>query len=337
MKLALSLLLLLAGAPPAPAEVAILLEQPYGWFGSFNPTGHAAVYLSNVCAESPTRLRRCEPGENGVVISRYRALAGRDWIAVPVVAFFYGVGDARDLPAAPDRAAVQALRETWRRQHLAEIAPDRADGKAPRGDWVQLIGVAYDRSTYAFQLPTTEAQDDRLIAELNSRPNRQQFHLLMHNCADFAREILNRYYPGAVSRSFLADGGITTPKQVARSFVRYGHRHSDLELTSFSVPQIGAMGRGKPCRGVFESFVRSKRYIVPLAFFHPWLAGGLGVAYLTRGRFDPARTSAKLHSAAPEWVRHAAEARAARYDGSGGHGANRSTAAAADPDPPAAQ
>ena len=34
-------------------------------------TGHAAVYLSGVCAETPLVLRRCGPGETGVVLSRY--------------------------------------------------------------------------------------------------------------------------------------------------------------------------------------------------------------------------------------------------------------------------
>src|SRR6201995_258178 len=55
----------------ARASVSLLLEQPYGGLGMFNPTGHAAVYLDHVCAASPLELRPCRPGELGVVISRY--------------------------------------------------------------------------------------------------------------------------------------------------------------------------------------------------------------------------------------------------------------------------
>jgi len=301
------LLLFLAGAATAFADVAVLVEEPYGSFGFFNPTGHAAIYLTNVCAASPLTLRRCEPGEAGVVISRYQKLAGYDWIAMPVVPFFYAVDRLEDVPANPDRATVTALREAWRRQHLQSVAPDGPGGTAPPGDWHELIGVAYDRSTYAFQLETTPEQDDRLIRELNSDPNRNRFSLLFRNCADFARKIVNTYYPRAVRRSFLADGGITTPKQVAKRLVRFGRTHPDLVMSSFIVPQEpGSIQRSKAVRGVFESFVRSKKYVVPLAFFQPWVAGAVGGAYLIGGRFSPSRHAARMQRRSPAWLQTAA-------------------------------
>ena len=55
----------------AGASATLLLEEPYGTMGFFTATGHAAVYLSGVCADTPLVLRRCAPGETGVVISRY--------------------------------------------------------------------------------------------------------------------------------------------------------------------------------------------------------------------------------------------------------------------------
>ena len=82
--IAILFLLLLSGAGTARAEAALFLEEPFGAFGHMNPTGHAAVYLSRVCAESPTVLRACEPGETGVVISRYRRVGGYDWVAIPL-------------------------------------------------------------------------------------------------------------------------------------------------------------------------------------------------------------------------------------------------------------
>jgi hypothetical protein len=46
-------------APRANADVTILLEEPYSYDGALAGTGHAAVYLTRVCAASPTELRRC--------------------------------------------------------------------------------------------------------------------------------------------------------------------------------------------------------------------------------------------------------------------------------------
>ena len=83
------------GGPRARADAALLMEEPYGEFGAFNPTGHAAIYLNHVCAESPTRLRPCRPGEPGAVISRYHKIDGYDWLAIPLVPYFYAVERVR--------------------------------------------------------------------------------------------------------------------------------------------------------------------------------------------------------------------------------------------------
>ena len=53
------------------AQGALLMEEPYGIFGVLNPTGHNAIYFERICAETPVTLRRCQPGEMGVVIARY--------------------------------------------------------------------------------------------------------------------------------------------------------------------------------------------------------------------------------------------------------------------------
>jgi hypothetical protein len=154
---------LVLGAATARADIALLLEEPYGSFGGMNPTGHAAIYFSRVCAETPLVLRRCKPGETGVVISRYHRVGGYDWIAIPVVPYLYAVDDVDQVPASatPDEAA--SLRDSYRRLHLKEIVPDGEDGSTPSGDWTQLVGEAYDRSMYAFGIETTEKQDDALI------------------------------------------------------------------------------------------------------------------------------------------------------------------------------
>lgn len=287
--------LILMAALRAKADAALLLEEPYGDLGRFNPTGHAAVYLPRVCAATPVILRRCAPGETGVVISRYYKIAGYDWIAIPLTAYLYAVDDPAQIPEVADARRVKELRDDYRRHYLEALAPDRPNGEAPGGEWTLLVGEAYDRKIYGFQIETTEEQDDELIQMLNQRPNKRLRHnaatfMLSRNCADFARGILNFYYPHAVHRNFVADLGITTPKQVAKSLVKYAHRHSDLQFSGFVIAQIpGSRHRSHGVDGVTEAVVRSKKYVVPLAILHPFIAGGVAVLYLGEGRFSPSR------------------------------------------------
>src|SRR5215467_8711182 len=263
-------LLSLALGLRARADAALLLEEPYGEFGQVNPTGHAAVYLPRVCAVTPFILRKCSRGEMGVVISRYFKVSGYDWVAVPLVAYLYAVDDPAEIPEFATRAQVRELRDRYRRQYLEMLAPDRPDGKIPGGEWYQLVGEAYDRKIYGFQIETSEAQDEQLIELLNERTNQRARRdlasfLLSRNCADFARGILNFYYPHSIHRNFIADVGITTPKQVARSLVKYARRHSDLEFSCFVIPQIpGSRHRSASVNGVAEALVTSKKYVVPL-------------------------------------------------------------------------
>jgi hypothetical protein len=64
----------------ARSDATLFVQEPYGLFGAINPTGHASVYLSRVCAETPVVLKRCGAGEFGVVSSRYDKIGGYDWI-----------------------------------------------------------------------------------------------------------------------------------------------------------------------------------------------------------------------------------------------------------------
>jgi hypothetical protein len=277
----------------ASASVTLLLEEPYGTFGGMNPTGHAAIYLNRVCAATPIELRRCRPDEQGVVISRYHRVSGYDWIAIPLLPYLYAVDRPDQVPPTASAEEVAALRNTYRRTNLAELAPDAEDGSAPQGDWVQLIGAAYERTIYAFGIETSPQQDDEFIRTFNSSRNQDRFNILFHNCADFVRQAVDFYYPHAIHRSLIADVGIMTPKQAAKSLLRYSKRHRDLQFSSFVIPQVpGSIPRSRPVRGVLESLVKSKRYAVPLvslAVLHPVIGGGLAVAWLDDSRFNPRR------------------------------------------------
>jgi hypothetical protein len=285
-------LLLLSGARGTQAAVALFVEEPFGAFGHMTPTGHAAVYLSRVCVESPVALRHCAPGETGVVISRYHRVGGYDWIAIPLIPYLYAVELPDQVPGYVDSEMVASLRDNYRRSHLEQIAPDAADGKTPGGDWTQLVGAAYDRKIYSFEIETTDAQEDRLIEKLNLEKNRSHFNLFLHNCADFSRGIINTYYPHATHRSLFADEGITTPKQLAKSLISYSKRHSDLQFSCFVIAQVpGTLPRSGPVRGVLEAFLK-KKYVLPVAVLHPLVASGMAVAYLAMSCCDRNRNIA---------------------------------------------
>jgi hypothetical protein len=275
----------LVTAGTAHAGVALLMEEPYGAFGAMNPTGHAAIYLNHVCADSPTSLRACHEGEYGVVISRYHKIDGYDWIAVPLVGYLYSVDNLSDIPAAADREQVAALQDAYRKAHLMDLAPDNKKGEAPKGEWNELVGESYIRTMYGFQVDSTAEQDQRFMAIFNDRKNVGHFNLLFHNCADFSRVVLDIYLPHAVHRNFIADFGLMTPKQVARSLVAYSQKYPDVNMSAFVIPQVpGTIPRSHAVDGVTESLVKSKKYLIPMTILAPEVTGGVVVAYLADGR-----------------------------------------------------
>jgi hypothetical protein len=281
------LMLLMAAGTRAYGSVALLMEEPYGEFGAMNPTGHAAVYLNHICAASPTELRMCRNGEYGVVISRYHKVDGYDWIAVPLIPYLYAVQDLSDVPVSVDKAQVAELRDAYRRQYLLRLAPDDRQGRTPKGEWTQLVGSSYDRTIHGFQVKSTTEQDERFVAIFNDKRNVGHFNLLFHNCADFSRVVLDTSLPHAIHRNFIADVGLMTPKQVARSLVKYGKRHPELEMSAFVIPQVpGSVARSHGVDGVAESLVKSKKYLLPLVVLSPEFTGGVVVAYLVEGRMS---------------------------------------------------
>lgn len=284
---AIAVLASIAGVP-ARASVSVLLEQPYGGLRIFNPTGHAAIYLDHVCAASPLELRACEPGELGVVISRYDDISNHDWIAIPLLPYLYAVESPSDIPETVKREQVTLLRELYRRHALESVAPDLPDGSAPGGNWSELAGSAYDRTIYGFSLATTPEQDASLIAMFNDRRNVERYNGAFRNCADFARTTINFLYPHAVRRNFVADLGLTTPKQVARAVAHYASKHPEIDFQVFKVPQVpGSLPRSVGVQGVTESLL--KRYGVPLAVLSPIATGVVFIAYMGHGRFDMPR------------------------------------------------
>src|SRR5579863_4916065 len=235
------LFLLIAGLLPCArcrAQAALLMEEPYGFFGTLNPTGHNAIYLGRICAETPVKLRRCGPGEMGVVIARYEGIDGYDWVAIPLVPYLYAVDNPADVPARVNRDTVLKLRDRYRETHLASLGDKLAKGNFFSGGWTQLIGAAYERRIYVYRFATTPEQDDALLEELNAGPNHTRFNLLFSNCADYSRVLMEHYFPRTFGRSIFPDAGMTMPKQITWKLVRYARKHPETRLTVFDVPQI---------------------------------------------------------------------------------------------------
>lgn len=278
-------LLLAISTAACHAQAALLMEEPYGFFGTVNPTGHSAIYIARVCAETQIKLRRCGPGETGVVISRYQGIDGYDWIAMPLIPYLYSVESADKVPAHVDRHSVTAMRNRYHEAHLMSLGEDLDEGNLVRGGWTQLVGAAYQRRIYAFRFATTPEQDDAVIDKLNAAENQSHFELLYNNCADFARVVLNTYFPRTFRRSVFPDIGITTPKQNAHKLVHYARKHPELQLEVFEIPMVpGYQHLRRSNNGVAEAFLTTG-YAIPLALVNPWLAGGIALDYLAEGQF----------------------------------------------------
>lgn len=276
----------------AHASATFLLEEPYGKLGFFTATGHAAIYLSGVCTETPVRLRPCAPGETGVVLSRYDGVGGYDWVAIPLIPYLYAVERPQDVPLFSDAKLTLFLRDRYRRKYLETVAPDVKNGETPGGNWYELVGSSYDRTIYGFEIETTPEQDLALIRKLNSSPNESHFHLVSRNCADFAKDVLNFYFPKSLHRSLVADIGVTTPKQMAKMLTKYAARHPELQFSRIVIAQVpGTMPRSTAVHGVVESFFKAKKYIVPSVIVSPIFAGCVAAVYVGTGagHFEPGR------------------------------------------------
>jgi hypothetical protein len=280
-------MLALVQVKQAPAALMVLVGEPFGAFGTMMPVGHTAVYLDRVCADGPLRLRMCDPNEpQGVVIARYHGIEGVDWMASPIMEFLYAVDRKEDIPEFATPEMIWEMRQSYRRRYLSEIVPDGTEKAKRTGEWWESVGMAYNRRLWGYELATSREQDALLVATLNSRSNVHAYSLRHANCANFAADVVNLYYPQTVKVNRWADLGIMTPKQVGRSVQSYGTKHHDVAMRVIEIPQIaGKLRRSRPVRGTAEAGLKTKRYLLTLLAIQPEVVVGFGVAYLKQGRW----------------------------------------------------
>lgn len=294
------LIIVVLSKSTARSDVSLLQLGALGVSGEGTSAGHVSVYFSNICAETPVRLRLCKPGEMGVVLAYYPDL-GTDkeyeWLAIPLLTYIYGVEEESRIPLYINGKVRVLLRETFRQNHLRSIVSDEAIARKPDGRWRELIGAIFNREIYSFTLKTTPDEDAAVVEKLNHRPNKKRFNLLYYNCADFSREIVNMYFPGSAHRDMLNDFTITTPKAITKSFAHYGSRHPERLFTVTRYSQLsGPIRRSMNPRNFSEHAIKSKKYLIPQLLLKQSLFIIFAAAYYTIGRFDPYQSLTKFGS-----------------------------------------
>jgi hypothetical protein len=273
----------------ANASLTLLVGEPFGNFGTMMPVGHTAIYLDHLCADGPLKLRKCTANEpQGVVIARYHRIGNIDWIASPVMQFLYATDRPEDVPEYMTPELAWEMRQTYRQHYMGDIVPNGREKDKATDEWWETAGVAYNRRLWGYQVDTTPAQDAVFTAHMNADSNVHRYHLRKTNCANFAADMVNLYFPGIVRRGDrIADFGLMTPKQVARCLYAYGEAHPEAHLRVIEVPQVpGSLRRSRPVRGAAEAGLKTKRYLFTLIAIQPEIPVALTVLYLDHGRWD---------------------------------------------------
>jgi hypothetical protein len=285
-------LLVALAVPRASADVGVILNESLDEsMDRITGTGHTAVYLSRICAETPTKLRLCGPGESGSVMSTYINI-GEDrsveWNIVPLNIYLYGVEDPGNRPIFASFKIKRALEERYRENYLSSLCETASCQTSNKAEWREMVAATLIRGMYIFVVDTSVEQDRALIAEFNNTPNENHFNGATNNCADFVRRIVNTYFPHAASRDVLNDFGMTSPKAVARTFAHYAERHPELNLRVMHFAQVpGAIKRSSDVRAGTEQLIRSKKLLIPMAVFAYEALPVVAASYVFTGHFNP--------------------------------------------------
>lgn len=273
------------------ADVSLFLHEAIGASGEETSAGHAAIYFSNLCSDGPLNLRLCRPGETGVVISAYPEW-GTDkpykWLALPLLTYLYGVDDGQDIPLYTNGKVRRLLRTTARRKYFKDIVAEPTDGSWPKGRWTEALGTVLNRDIYAMTLKTTPQEDAAFLEKFTQLPNVSNFSTMYRNCADFARETINLYFPHATHRDVLNDFTMTTPKALARSLTGYASKRPERLFNITKYSQLsGPIRRSLDNRNFSEHALFSKKYLIPQIILKQELLVVFSASYFLTGYFNP--------------------------------------------------
>jgi hypothetical protein len=279
---------------PAYGDVGVVLNESLDTsLARITGSGHSAVYLSNICADTPIKMRLCRPGELGSVLSNYTTL-GEDqpyeWNIVPLSIYLYGVEDPQNRPIFATEKIKKALEERYREKYLSPYCAGKFCRTSNDAEWREMVGATLSRSIYIFVVDTTVEQDLQLIQEFNSLPNVNHFNGVTHNCATFTERVVNTYFPHATSADYINDFGMTSPKAIARSFTHYAKKHPEAHFRVLHIAQVpGTIKRSSEARAGTEQLYHSKKLLVPMLIFADHELPFVAASYLLTGRFSPER------------------------------------------------
>src|SRR5215472_5003944 len=280
--------------PRARGDVGIVLNESMDTsVDRISGTGHSAVYFSRICAESPVRLRLCRPNENGSVMSNYINI-GEDqrfeWNIVPLNIYLYGVEDPRYRPLFASYRVKNLFEERYRKKFLAGYCDGPPCSTSYKAEWREMVAATLIRSMYIFVIDTTLEQDKELISQFNASPNENHFNGITRNCADFTKRVINTYFPHAAATDYINDFGMTSPKAIARSLVRYAVRNPNANLRVLHFAQVpGTIKRSNEVRSGTEQLYRSEKLLIPMLIFADYGVPVVAASYLLTGRFNPER------------------------------------------------
>ncbi|HEY3929841.1 MAG TPA: hypothetical protein VGL89_15830 [Candidatus Koribacter sp.] len=288
-----TLALLLFLSCVAFADAGLMLGESTGQgMSRWTSAGHSAVYLSRVCPDGPVHLRLCAPGEQGSVISNYISFnedKPYEWNIVPLSVFLYGVDDAKDRPLYASPELREALQRRFRENYLGEEVCPAGPCSDPKAHWRDVVAANFVRDIYMFEVRTTVQQDEAFIAKFNALPNVDHYNGFTRNCADFARLVINAYFPGAAKPDHINDFWMTSPKAISKSFAHYAVKHPDLHFRVVRFTQIpGSYRRSSDARKGTELVFTSKKWFFPMLLRSNELMM-FTASYALIGRFNPER------------------------------------------------
>ncbi len=152
------------------------------------------------------------------------------------------------------------LEERYREKFMGEMCTGSCVTN-PNALWRETVASTFIRTIYMFSLKTTAEQDRALIDKLNRAGNVGHFNGVTDNCADFARAVVNTYFPRAAKPDHINDFWITSPKAIAKSFAHYGMKHPELEFHVVRYSQIpGEYPASKDNRKGTEELFRANKW-----------------------------------------------------------------------------
>ncbi len=287
------------GGGTARADVGLILNSSMDTGSSWlTSAGHSAIYLSRVCPDgSPVKMRLCEPGEQGSVLSNYADFEENqkyEWNIVPVSVFLYGVKNPADRPLYASLDLRKMLQDEYRVAAMQEVCASKQCAEDPDANWRDLVAATFVRTVYVFEVNTTVEQDRKFIEHFNSTPNVSRYSGFHYNCADFAKDVVNFYFPHAVHSNRVNDLGMTGPKAICRSLTHYArHRPAmNLRVTRFS--QLPSdLRRSDNAREGTETIFRTKKWLIPM-MLRPEALAFFTASYWITGRFNVEKTFHKF-------------------------------------------